>query len=71
MKLSSLSKLNQEKIKTQETKNWVRIFEPEQSDPKDPFFVELPSLGSVQTEERESTLVPLTGNPRIEGCWTR
>ena len=56
----------------QETKNWFWLFVPEQSDSKDPIFMELLLSSPMgQTEERERTLVSLTGNPRIEGCRTR
>ena len=58
--------------KLQETKNWVWLFEPEQSDSKDPIFMELLLSSPMgQTEERERTLVLLTGNLRIEGYRTR
>ena len=60
------------RVRLKETKNWVCFFEPEQSDSIEPFIMEL-LLSSlmVQTDERESTLVSLTTNLRIEGYRTR
>ena len=60
------------KVRLKETKNWVCFFEPEQSDSIEPFLMELLlSSPMVQTDERESTLVSLTANLRIEGYRTR
>lgn len=67
-------KVKFESRKAQDSRNQLGlglVFEPEQSDSKDPVLFELSSLVSGQTKGRESTLVPLTGNPRMDDSRTR